>query len=105
MRRLFAIVGHDGPRGLELRKLHREAHLQSLGDLVAADRVAHAGPLLGGDGQPVGSLLLFEAESLEEARARAAADPYVREGIFERYSVFETRAVFGDRTDRAGDAR
>lgn len=90
---LFALIGHDGPRGLELRKRHRDAHLAKLEPLDMAGKVVHAGPLLGEDGTPVGSLVVFEAPSLAEAEAIVAADPYVVCGVFERYEVRETRVV------------
>ena len=91
---LFALIGHDGPRGLELRGKHREAHLANLEPLDAQGRVRHAGPLLGEDGQPVGSVILFEADDLAAARAFAAGDPYVVNGVFQRHEVFETKRVF-----------
>ena len=90
---LYAFSGFDGPSGAELRKLHRPAHLAGLEGLDAAGRILHAGPLLDAEGQPLGSLILFEADSLEEARAIAARDPYVTEGVFERHEVYETRVV------------
>ena len=92
---LYAFIGHDGPRGAELRKLHRPAHLAGIDELVAEDRIRHAGPLLDESGSPVGSLVLFEADTLDEARRIAAGDPYVTEGIFERWEVNETRVVRG----------
>ena len=91
---LFALIGHDGPRGPELRKLHRPAHLEGLEAIAAEGRVRHAGPLLDPAGNPVGSLILFEAESLAAAQAIADGDPYVTEGVFERHSVHETKTVF-----------
>lgn len=91
---LYAIIGRDGPRGLELRKRHRDAHLAGLEPLSAAGRIRHAGPLRDADGNPCGSLVVFEAESLAAARAQAAADPYVVEGVFESHEVFETVKVF-----------
>ncbi len=90
----YVLIGHDGPRGGELRKLHREAHLAKLEPLAAQGRVRHAGPLLDAAGQPRGSVIVFEAGSLEEARAQAEADPYVVEGIFERFELYETKLVF-----------
>jgi uncharacterized protein YciI len=90
---LFAMIGRDGPRGLELRKLHRDAHLAGLARLDAAGRIRHAGPLRDAAGQPCGSLVVFEADSLEAARAQAAADPYVVEGVFASHEVFETAVV------------
>jgi uncharacterized protein YciI len=91
---LYAFTGFDGRRGAELRKQHRPAHLAGLEDLAAADRIRHAGPLLDDAGVPLGSLILFEADSLAEAREIAARDPYVTQGVFERHEVYETRVVF-----------
>jgi uncharacterized protein YciI len=91
---LYAMIGRDGPRGLELRKQHREAHLAGLEPLAMAGRIRHAGPLRDESGQPCGSLVVFEAASLDEARRLAAADPYVVEGVFQSHEVFETAVVF-----------
>ena len=91
---LFAILGRDGPRGVELRKLHREAHLAGLQPLVDAGRVRYAGPLIGADGQPQGSLILVEAADLAAARALAERDPYVTQRVFASFEVSETRQVF-----------
>ncbi len=90
----FALIGRDGPRGAALRKTHREAHLRGLEPLAEAGRVRHAGPLLDARGAPVGSLVVFEAADRDAAQALVAADPYVVEGIFERWELHETRVVF-----------
>jgi uncharacterized protein YciI len=90
----FVMIGHDGPRGRELRPTHRPAHLAGLEPLAEAGRIRHAGPMLGDDGAPIGSVVLFEAGDLAEARAIAARDPYVTQGIFARYEVRETAVVF-----------
>jgi len=92
---LYAFIGNDGPHGAELRKLHRAAHLEGIDALVADDRVLHAGPMLGDDGAPIGSVVLFEAPDLAAAREIAASDPYVTEGIFESWQVRETKVVRG----------
>ena len=91
---LFAFVGRDGPRGPELRRKHRPAHLERLESMSAAGRIAHAGPLLDESREPVGSLVLFEADDLASARSFAEADPYVAHGVFASHEVHETRAVF-----------
>jgi uncharacterized protein YciI len=90
----FVLIGRDGPRGAELRKLHREAHLKGLEPLESAGRIRHAGPILDEAGQPSGSVVVFEAENLAAAQALAAGDPYVTEGVFESYEVAETKVVF-----------
>jgi len=90
----YALIGHDAPGSLELRKRHRDAHIANLRALDEAGRVRHAGPILDDSGAPCGSVVIFEAESLEAAQALAADDAYVTEGIFERYEVRETCVVF-----------
>ena len=56
--------------------------------LSRAGKVVVAGPLFADDGKtPRGSLIVLEAASLEEARALAARDPYVVEGVFARHDV------------------
>jgi len=89
---LFVLVGHDGPEGPALRKLHRPAHLENLRPLVRAGRVRFAGPLLDG-GNPAGSLIVFEAPDLAAAHAFASSDPYVVHGVFARHELHETRDV------------
>ncbi len=90
----FVFIGYDGPRGSELRGQHRPAHLKNLESLSDAGRIRHAGPLLDPTGRPFGSLVVFEDESLQAARAWAARDPYVVEDVFVRYEVHETKIVF-----------
>lgn len=91
---LFAIIGRDGAQGVERRKLHREAHLANMKPLDQDGRIRFGGPLRDAAGSPVGSVIIFEAESLEAAQAIAAADPYVTQEIFETYDVFETAQVY-----------
>jgi len=91
---LFVLIGRDGARGPQLRPLHREAHLRNLQPLVEAGRVVYVGPLLDDAGAPCGSLVVFDAPDLASARRFAAGDPYVVEGVFERWEVLGTRQVF-----------
>jgi uncharacterized protein YciI len=91
---LFVLVGRDGARGAELRKLHREAHLANLKPLADAGRVVFAGPIFGADEQPCGSVIVFDADDLDAARRFAASDPYVVHGIFASHEVFASRQVF-----------
>ena len=92
---LYVFLVTDGPSGPELRKLHRPAHLAGIDALAANNRLRHAGPLLDESGAPTGSMVLFEAASLEEAQRIAGNDPYVVEGVFESWRVNETRIVRG----------
>lgn len=91
---LFVLIGRDGPDGIALRKLHRDAHLANLQPLVDAGRVRFAGPLRMEDGSPCGSVVVFEADDLAAARAFVETDPYVVKGIFARYEVLGSLQVF-----------
>ncbi len=93
---LFVLVGRDGPDSGARRLRHRDAHLRNLKPLADAGRVVYAGPLLDDAGEPCGSVIVFEADSLQRARHFAASDPYVVEGVFAQWDVFGTRRVFPD---------
>ena len=75
----FVILGFDGPDGQAKRKVHRPAHLASMDVLDAQRRVILAGPLT----DKTGSLIVIEAQSLEEAQEIARRDPYTVHGVFE----------------------
>ena len=91
---LFVLIGRDGPDGIALRKRHRDAHLANLQPLVDAGRVRFAGPIRTADGNPCGSVVVFEATDLAAAQALAEADPYAVEGVFASIEVRETLQVF-----------
>jgi uncharacterized protein len=91
---LFCLIGRDGEKGPDHRMRHRAAHLAALEPLDKAGRIRHAGPLLDAAGTPRGSVVVFEAPGLDEARALMARDPFVVEGVFESWEVLETRATF-----------
>lgn len=93
----FALVGHDASDVTEKRQSLRGEHLAKLQALDAERRLRHAGPLLDEAGKPVGSLVIFEAKSLEAAQAIVDEDPYVQQGVFERYDLRETWVVFPKR--------
>ena len=90
---LYAITGIDVPGSLPLRRRVREAHLARVRELAAAGRIAIAGPCPAvdaadpGEAGFTGSIIIAEFASLAEARAWAAADPYVTEGVFASHEV------------------
>ncbi len=91
----YVIIGRDSADGRALRKQHRPAHLAHMEALSAEGRVRYAGPLLSDeDGGPLGSVIVIDAENLEEARAIADRDPYVTTGVFASYELSETMQVF-----------
>ena len=87
---IFVIIGHDGPDGQEKRKLHRQAHLDRMAPLDQAGKVLLAGPFT----DKVGSLIVLDMASLDDARAFMEADPYVTHGVFARYEIHPFMQVF-----------
>ena len=88
----FAIHCIDKPHGAELRAETRPAHLDHIRSL--GDRVLVGGPLLDGEGNPIGSLLVIEFADRREAIGFAADDPYARAGLFASVAVTSWRQVF-----------
>ncbi|MBJ6988610.1 MULTISPECIES: YciI family protein [unclassified Devosia] len=82
---LYAMIAKDAPGALQTRLDVRPAHLDHLQSLGKA--VVYAGALLDDNDQPEGSIVVFEAEDLDTAKAMAAADPFVPAGVFSSYEV------------------
>lgn len=90
---LYVLVCNDKPDSLELRLANREAHLAYARGF--ADRLKVAGPLLDEAGNMAGSLLILEADSLEDARAFNLGDPYQKAGLFGSVQVTAFKASIG----------
>ena len=87
---IFVIIGHDSLDGQEKRKLHRQAHLDRMDFLDKAGKVLLAGPFT----DKAGSLIVLDMASLEEVQAFLRDDPYVTQGVFNRYEVHPFMQVF-----------
>ena len=96
---LYAIIGHDVPNSLEQRLAVRPAHLERLNALLNEGRLILAGPLPAIDSPDpgpagfLGSLLVAEFATLDEARAWAEADPYVAAGVWATVETYPFRQV------------
>jgi uncharacterized protein YciI len=88
---LFAMIAKDKPGMGEKRTATRPVHLDHLNAL--GDKLALAGALLNAEGAPEGSLIVLEAASLEEAKEKLLADPFVKEGIFGDVEVKQWRVA------------
>lgn len=78
---LFALICTDKPGHLQVRMDNRPAHLAFLEGL--GDAMKGAGPFLGSDDKPNGSLVLIEAADQAAATAIAAQDPYAKADLFQ----------------------
>ena len=88
----FAIHCIDKPDSAELRAATRPEHLAYIGKIV--DSVLVAGPLLGLDGAPIGSLLIIDFADRKAAIQFAADDPYALAGLFASVAVTAWKKVF-----------
>jgi len=82
---LYAILCNDKPDSLQVRLDTRPTHLEYLNGL--GDALRFAGPFLDGEGKPNGSMVVVEAESIEQARKIAENDPYAKAGLFAAVDV------------------
>ena len=86
----FVILGFDGPEGQARRKTHRNAHIEKIERWNSRHRVILAGPLT----DNVGSLIVLEAGSREEAEEFVRNDPYTVFGVFNRVEIHPFNQVF-----------
>jgi len=84
---LLALYSIDKKDSLELRKATRESHVEYL--KTASVAVKLAGPLYEGEdvGNMIGSLVVIEANSLDDAKTFSANDPYAKAGLFESVEI------------------
>jgi uncharacterized protein YciI len=90
---LYAIISEDVQDSLEKRKSARPDHLARLEVLKNEGRLIIAGPHPKidnenpGDAGFTGSLVVAEFNSLADAEAWAAADPYIVAGVYAKVTV------------------
>lgn len=88
---LFALVALDRPNSVERRMAIRPEHLKHLDAL--GDKLVLAGPFLDDKDQGVGSIVVIEAASLDEAREMFGRDPFMRENLFDQVTIKPWRLV------------
>ena len=91
---LFAITLTDGPDSQAIRREKLAEHLAFVE--ASVERIRVAGPRSSSDGGAFdGSLYVIEAETMDDARAFVAADPYFGAGVWASYEISAFHAVFG----------
>ena len=88
---LFVAIAIDKPDSLILRMATREAHFAYARETGV---IKLGGPFLDANGEMVGSLIIFEADDIDSARAWHANDPYVKAGLFAHSEVRPWRPTF-----------
>lgn len=96
----YAIICEDVADSLDKRLAARPAHVQRLQALQNEGRLLLAGPHPALDTENPGaagfsgSLIVAEFSSLDEAKAWAAADPYIDAGVYAHVTVKPFKKVF-----------
>ena len=93
---IFVLICLDREGALQTRLDNRPAHVEYLDGLNDRGRLKFAGPFLGADGKPCGSMVAIAAETLEEAERIAANDPYARAGLFRSVEIRPWNWVFNN---------
>lgn len=93
----YIIVNTDIDDGVELRNATREPHLDYLKNNDMKAKLVLAGPTPSGDGSRMtGSLIVVEADSIEDVQAFADADPYTKAGLFSNVEIRPWMWTFGN---------
>ena len=95
----YVIYAKDREDSLQARLEARGAHLERISALLDEGRLLLAGPrpaidaLDPGPAGFLGSLVVAEFDSLEDARAWAEADPYIESGAYQSVEVTPFKLV------------
>ena len=94
MTTLYAIITRDAPGSDGARAAHKDGHIAHF--RAHKDKIALSGPLTTEAGQSGGSLVVFAADSVGEARAFIEADPYYPAGVWREVIVEAFKASIVD---------
>ncbi|WEK04282.1 MAG: YciI family protein [Candidatus Devosia phytovorans] len=96
---LYALIAKDKPGMADKRQEVRPVHLQHLESI--GEKLRLAGALLNEDGVPEGSIVVVEAETIEQASDFFNADPFVKEGIFASTEIKRWRLAYDHMSPKA----
>jgi uncharacterized protein YciI len=85
----YIVYAHDhtDEHALERRMAIRPDHLQGVREMKGRGQFHLGGALLDEQGRMIGSMMLVEFELEEDLRAWLDVEPYIVEGVWERYEV------------------
>lgn len=92
----YALMCKDKPGSLDLRMATRPPHVEYLKAMEAKGVLKMAGPLLGDDEKPIGSLLIIAVDDRKQAETFAAGDPYAVAGLFASTEIRAFNWTFGN---------
>ena len=89
----YIIYAPDKPNNLDRRMEVRPRHLAYWQEQAA--KLYVAGPMLDDNGDFCGSMLIVEADTIDEVRALAEADPYWTDGVFGSMDITQINLSLG----------
>jgi uncharacterized protein YciI len=89
---LFVISFLDKPDSLPLRVANRDDHLAYM---AASGIIKLGGPYLNDKGDPIGSLVIVEAQDEAQVRAFMKDEPYNKAGLIPHFDVRPWRYTAG----------
>jgi uncharacterized protein YciI len=96
---LFALIAKDNPGMGDKRLATRPVHLDHLNNMGTKLRLA--GATLDASGNPDGSIMVVEADTIEAATALFMADPFIKEGIFASTEIKPWRVAIDNMSPKA----
>ena len=87
---LVALIAKDKEQSLDLRVKIRPDHVSYLKNSAI---VSQAGPLLNDAGDMMGSLVILDVQSMQEAQDWATNDPYAQAGLFQSVELIPWNKV------------
>lgn len=91
---LFAIVLNDAVGSDAARQEHHAGHVAHFGAHKA--NIALAGPLADEQGDSVGSLVVYQADTEQDARDFIQGDPFYDAGVWKEVSITRFKASIHD---------
>lgn len=89
---LYSIYCYDKNDSLERRKSLRHDHISYLKKFE--QKIILAGPLLNENEEPLGSLLVLDFLSKQEAEIFSKNDPYFLGGLFKKIEICKFKKVY-----------
>lgn len=97
---IFAVRMYDSSDAPTLRKKHLAEHLAYVETILP--HILVAGALSAPDDAPAGSLAVLEMTDQAALEAAMKADPYWRNGVWDRYEILPYNPVVGAWVARSG---
>lgn len=93
---LYLVIARDAsdPEVFDRRERARPRHLEDLAPAVEEGSVRVAGALLNDAGQPIGSMILVEAQSEDDVRELLARDVYTRERVWRSFEIHPFKQAY-----------